>query len=357
MSIPSVGIDIHSLYDNLNSVFNATMTRIRRCFVVKNAAIQRIRSAEVKARGSGYYHLDKIINFQIEVYGSYLEQYGKVRLPPDLQEQIARLEQSDTGLVGKWFTRKRKLRDAIISLENKFSSIHKKVSVLYQIIINQREVLKVVPYQEVGQISLFPTKEESRRIRKSRNSNIAEEETQRLMYLIDEEEMHSNELIRELKTANDILLDAMSTASETLQKSFAKFVKDARRFSDERVQSLKTFLLRAAYLVSAYYALKVISVWAAEGAMLYLGEDQLKELIFIIQYRILKYDNLADTLVAMPAVYAVMRSGIPSLKGVVEEGINRCKEAYNQGQLELSRALKQFLLAKKSTVKIPDFLQ
>ena len=179
-----LGIDVSRINDNFNVIFDSTMTRIRRCFTVKNAAIQRIRSANTRIRASGYYHLNKVIDFQLGVYANYLEQYGKVRLPANIQEQLAQFEKSERGFVKRLFiTNDRKLQNAIALLEGKFSLIHRKVSILYQVIMNQREVLRVVTYQEEGQISLLPTKDESRMIKKARTSIMSDEELQRLIRL------------------------------------------------------------------------------------------------------------------------------------------------------------------------------
>jgi hypothetical protein len=90
--------------------------------------------------------------------------------------------------------------------------------------------------------------------------------------------------------------------------------------------------------------------------MIYLGEGELKEFIFNIQHRILLFDNLADTLVASPAFFAALKSGIPALKNVVEEGLNKCRETFKQGEVAFSRAVQQLLSSKRNLSKVPDVL-
>ena len=111
-----IGIDVSKVNDHFNEMFDATITRIRRCFIVKSAALERIQSNDTKMQASGYYHLNKILDFQLRVYGRYLEQFGKVRLPADAQDKLAQLEELDKGIVkGLFFRRhKRKLQDSII---------------------------------------------------------------------------------------------------------------------------------------------------------------------------------------------------------------------------------------------------
>ena len=103
-----IGIDVSKVNNHFNEMFDVTMTRIRRCFIVKSAALQRIQSNDTKIQASGYYHLDKILEFQLRVYGRYFEQFGKVRLPTDVQDKLAQLEELEKGIVKGLFFRRHK---------------------------------------------------------------------------------------------------------------------------------------------------------------------------------------------------------------------------------------------------------
>lgn len=359
MTQPDLEIPVSEIKIHFNKLFDVTMTDIRRAFMVKSAALDRAENEDPRTRASGYYHLSKVVDLQLGVYGNYLERFGKVRLPPDAQEKLAQLEELEEGFIKGYFIKRHitRFRSAVSLLEEKFPIIHRKVSVLYQIVMNQRELVKVAAYhdQEAGQISLIPSKEELRRIRKSRVSAMSQEEMLRLYRLLEEEESHSNELIRELKESRDIFIEALDAVGP-IQKSFADFLKSARDFRDEREQSLKSFFSKAVIVVSAYYAIKVISVWGAESILNFSNDEEFKALIFIIQHKVLLYDNLADTLAMSPAVVAIVKSGIPALKGIVGEGLNKCKQAYKQGEVAFSSAVQQLLYARKNVSKVPDFL-
>ena len=349
MSQLDLEIDISKVKAHFNRLFDSAMATIRRAVMVKDAAVDRVQSGDLKVRASGYYHLSKVIDLQLGIYGNYLERFGKVRLPKNAKEQIIRIEELDEGAVKKYFLRKhvQRFRSSISALEIKFSITHRKVSVLYQIVLNQREVLKVVPYQESGQIS----KEEERRIRKSRVSVVSPEEMLKFSRLLAEEELQSNELIRELKESRDIFIQALDAVGH-LQMSFAGFIKSARNFRDEREQSLRAFFSKAVLVVSAYFVLKVTSVWGAEGVLNFSSDEEFKAFIFVIQHKIMLYDNLADTLAASPAVYAALKSG--SLKNIVKNGFRACRQVYLEGQENFKRAVDE-VLSSGRMARIPEF--
>ena len=242
-------IDISKVKAHFNRLFDSTMANIRRAVMVKDAAVDRVQSGDPKVRALGYYHLNKVIDLQLGIYGNYLERFVKVRLPHEAQEQLARIEELEEGFIKGYFLQRhiKRFKDSVSLLESKFSTAHKKVSVLYQIILNQREVLKVVPYQETGPIS---SKEEMRRVKKSRGSVMSPEDMLKFSRLLTDEEAQSNELIRELKESRDIFMQALD-AIGPLQMSFASFLKSAKDFRDEREQSLQAFFSKAVLLVSA----------------------------------------------------------------------------------------------------------
>ena len=196
MTQPELEVDISRLKLHFNKLFDATMMDIRRAVMVKDAAARRVENEDPKVRASGYYHLNKIIDLQLGIYGRYLERFGKVKLPPNAQEQLASIEELEEGFIKGYFLKSyiKRFRDSISLLENKFSTTHRKVSVLYQIILNQREILKVAPYQQTGQIA---SKGEQRGARKSRVAAISPEEMLRFSRLLAEEESQSNELSKQ----------------------------------------------------------------------------------------------------------------------------------------------------------------
>ena len=248
---PDPEIDVSKVKAHFNRLFDVTMIDIRRGVMIKDAAIQRTQNEDPKVIASGYYHLNKVIDLQLGVYRNYLERFGKVKLPPNVQEKLVQIEGLGGGFVKGYFIKRHiaRFRNAISLLEYKFPAIHTKVSVLYQIVMNQRELVKVASYQDRrhGQISLLPSKAETRMIRKSRISSMSQEEMIRLRRFIEEEELHSNELVRELKESRDIFIEALD-AIGPIQKSFADFLKSARDFRDEREGSLQAFFLKAVIL-------------------------------------------------------------------------------------------------------------
>lgn len=351
MADSSFGVNVSKVNEHFNRMFDTTMTRIRRCFMVKDAAIERIKNGNPKTRASGYYHLNKIIDFQLRVYGGYLERFGRVKLPPDAQKRLQELEALELGFIkNKLFNwHKKKLQNSIDSLEQKFASIQSKVSFIYQLVKTQRELLKVAPYKEGQSLN----EDEQIRVKKLMTAKISAEDLHRLIRTMEKEELYSNELIAEIKDCRNIFADSMSSI-KAIQKNFISFIEGGKEIVNKYFsKNLQNLFVKLAVFISIIYLIKVILVWLGDGIRINSTDQEFSNLIFRIQYGILRFDNIMDTLAAMPAAF----KGIPYIIKFVKSGVKTCEKAFSQGSSILQYYTKQTLSDNEGRIsEVPDIL-
>src|SRR3989338_2268197 len=351
MASPTLGIDISEVNDQFNRLFERTKTRIRRCIGIKKASIHRISSSHDGVRFSGFYHLDKVIDFQLNIYSRHLERFGKIKFPAESQERLQRLEDSDLGFFRHFIFKrqKRKLQYSLALMQEKFSSIDGSLAALYQKIKHQRGILKVGQYVKSGQLSLFKSQEEKRMERKSRIPSMPPDEERLLILSITEEETFSNEIINILDSCQNIFMDLMS-GIKALQKNFLEFIKRLGKFADENVaRNLQRVFAEIITFISAIFLLKIILIWLGDGIRWHSTDNEFQSLVFQIQYGILRFDNVMDTIAAIPAAYGAALIG----KEVIKSGIAGVQQAYLYGSRYINTFGKQ-ALSLKQNIKMTD---
>lgn len=363
MSILAVGIDVHKANGDFNLLWQGTMTRIRRSFIVKSAAIERIKSSNPETRASGFYHLNLIIDSQFRIYSAYAGIYAKIKLPKEAAMQIEALESRSFGRVKGFLFKqhKQKLQTALANLQERYSKLQSLMARIFGVVLEQRELLAVrgyvTPkqlelfsgYEQPEQRGLFPSKENTIKTRKMRSSDITSDNFIQLLRYVEEEEALSNEFISELKSFNDSF-EALMSAYKAMQKKALELIESMKQnfqgMSLAEVKMAVCFVMRWMWVV---YLLKIITVWGGTAYGPNVTNPEMQQFIHNIVHNTMLGDNFLDTLMVSSAVY---NSG--DIKKVLKVGSLKCQKAYKKGSSMFEQFIAQIASLRKKLPQVSE---
>lgn len=298
MAAIKLGIEVEPTQAYLNQLSRATITRIRRCTSIKQAALEKLRSDDLKEKKRGFAHLIIVLHFQKRSFSRYIKCLEQFQAAAELARYgVASSQPLDTGFFGSWSYSSAK-NDLIRSFrltEEIFLSVKTKSMSLQELIEAQVALTKA--NLDIDRPSLKRADVEKM---VSAIKIYGDDET-RLRSLISFEIKESERLIGDLSKCMEISYRILKSAS-ILQRRFVKFLDDTIKGKlPDSLRDPDALCDRIKEQMPVFYALKTVIVLLGVPIGLFVPVQSISFIGKIAAGGFIGADQAGDSVASIPA--------------------------------------------------------
>ena len=298
MAAIKLGVDVEPTQAYLNQLSRATVTRIRRCTLIKQAALEKLHSDDLKERKRGFAHLIIALHFQKRSFSRYIKFLEQFQATAELAGQdIASSQPLQTGFFGSlsYSSAKNDLIGSFRLTEEIFLSIKTK-SISLQEIIEAQFVLTKINF-DIDKPSLKRADVE----KMASAIKIDGDDEARLRSLISFEIRESEKLISNLNKCMEIS-DRILKSAHILQRRFIKFLDDIRKGKlPDFLRDPDALCDKIKEQMPVFYALKTVIVLLGVPIALFVPIQAISFVGKIAAGGFIGADQAGDSVASIPA--------------------------------------------------------